>query len=100
MKLGILVNTDKNPVEIVGLAGAALSQGHEVNIFIMDDGVRLLNNAALTGLCGVKGVRMSFCDYSTQQLGGKPAELPEQIICGSQYDNAVMAHESDKVIVL
>jgi len=100
MKLGILVNTNKHPEDILGITKAALGKGHTVNIFIMDDGTRLLSESSFTGLCKSEGVKMSFCDHSAEGLGTKVEGLPEEIMCGSQFDNATMNHESDKVIVL
>lgn len=98
MKLGILVNTDRNLKHILGITEAALRKGHEVSIFVMDDGVRLLRDERFTALC--KRVSMSFCDHSTHMLNVSKEGIPEDIICGSQYNNAVMAHDSDKVLVL
>jgi hypothetical protein len=42
MKLGIFVNTDRHLEHVVGLVKAALSKGHEVTMFNMDDGTKLL----------------------------------------------------------
>ena len=42
MKLGILVNTDKHLAAVTGITRAAIDKGHEVTIFAMDDGTRLL----------------------------------------------------------
>ena len=42
MKLGILVNSDRNLEAITGMTRAALAKGHEVLLFAMDDGTRLL----------------------------------------------------------
>lgn len=100
MKLGILVNTDKHTEDIIGLTNAAISKGHEVIIFMMDAGVKLLSNSFVIGLCNKSGVHMSFCDHSTEKLGVSKEGLPSQIVCGSQYDNATMNHEADRVIVL
>jgi len=66
----------------------------------MDEGTRLLSNPAFTALSGRQGVTMAYCDHSAQHLGTKPASLPKAISCGSQFDNATMDHESDRVIVL
>lgn len=100
MKLGILVNTDTQRPAVVGITNAALGQGHTVAIFVMDGGTRLLSDPAFTALAGQAGVSMAFCDHSAQHLGTKPASLPGNISCGSQYDNATMNHEADRVIVL
>lgn len=100
MKLGILVNTDKHLQEIVGLTNAALSKGHEVILFAMDEGTRLIENPLYTGLCGIPGVSMSVCDYSAMEYGVKIEGLPEAIKVGSQFNNAVMNKEADRIVIL
>ena len=100
MKLGIFVNTDTQLDAIIGITGAALAQGHTVDIFAMDDGTRLLSDPSFTALSGKAGVTLAFCDHSAQHLGTKPASLPATVSCGSQFENATMNHEADRVIVL
>jgi hypothetical protein len=100
MKLGILVNTDKHLNDIIGITEAAAEGGHGVIIFAMDDGTRLIEETSFTALSAKENVSMGFCDHSALQLGVNKNGLPEDIIVGSQYDNAVMDHESDRVIVL
>jgi predicted peroxiredoxin len=100
MKLGILVNTERHPGHVIGLTKAALARGHEVIIFIMDGGERLLATPGFPELCKTPGVTMSFCDLSAKQLNTCPEELPEELVQGSQYHNAVMNHVADRVIVL
>jgi predicted peroxiredoxin len=100
MKLGILVNTDRHPGHVIGLTKAALARGHEVIIFIMDEGTKLLATPGLPELCKTPGVTMSFCDLSAKQLDAGPEELSEELVRGSQYHNAVMNHVADRVIIL
>ncbi|MBI5025816.1 MAG: hypothetical protein HZC12_03620 [Nitrospirae bacterium] len=100
MKLGIFVNTDRHPADVIGLTKAAVSKGHEVIIFTMDDGVKLLENPSFTALCNVSGVSMSYCDHNAMGKGINKAAIPEKIVCGSQYNNATMNHDADRVIVL
>ncbi len=100
MKLGILVNSDKHLADVIGLAKAAVSKGHEVIIFNMDEGTKLLATPEFEELCKTKGVLMSFCDHSAKHVGALTEGLPEEIVCGSQYNNAVMIHDADRVIVL
>jgi predicted peroxiredoxin len=100
MKLGILVNTDKHLAHVLGLAKAAVSKGHEVILFNMDDGTKLLGTPEFNELCKTKGVTLSYCDYSAKNLNVSTQRLPEEMVCGSQYYNAVMMHEADRVIVL
>lgn len=100
MKLGILVNTDRFLDAIYGITKSAISKGHEVTIFVMDEGSRLLNTPVFAELCGTQGVKMNFCDYGAKKIEAPTEGLPDEIAAGSQYDNALMNHECDRVIVL
>lgn len=100
MKLGILVNTDRHADDLVGLTKAALLKKHEVMVFFMDDGVKLLNSPNVSRLSENPDVHMSYCDYSTQRIGVSTEGVPDNIECGSQFNNASMNHEADRVIVL
>ena len=100
MKLGILVNTAQNLPGLSGITKAAVARGHEIIIFVMDEGTRLLTEPEFTELSGLAGVQASFCDHSAKELGVVTDGLPEHIIAGSQYNNANMNHQADKVLVL
>lgn len=100
MKLGIHVNDDKHLDHVIGITKAAVSKGHEVIIFTMVDGIKLLENPVYTDLCKVPNVQMSFCDHNASGMGINKEVIPQDVICGSQYNNAVMVHDVDKVIVL
>lgn len=98
MTLGILVNTDKNKEAIIGITKASIKRGHRVILFFMDEGCNLLKDGEITALRNIEGVSISICDFNRKKIGIK--DIPEGILCGSQYDNAVMNRESDKVIIL
>jgi hypothetical protein len=100
MKIGILVNTDRHLDAIVGLTRAARERGHEIVIFAMDDGTRLLAEPSYTALSASPGVTMSFCDHSAEKLSLDTGGIGKEIRGGSQYDNASMMHEADRVIIL
>ncbi len=100
MKLGILVNTARHLDHLLGITNAALSKGHEVVIFTMDEGTKLLADPSFAGLCGTAGVTMSFCSLNAKGLNIATDGLPSEIVCGSQYNNAVMVRDADRVIVL
>ena len=100
MKLGIFVNTNRHLNHVVGIVKAALAKGHEVLMFNMDDGTKLLGTPEFAGLCKTKGVTMSFCDHSAKGMNVTTEGLPAEIVCGSQYNNAVMNHDADRLIVL
>ncbi len=100
MKLGIVVNTDRHLAEIAGLTQAAVAKGHEVAIFAMDEGTRLLADPQYTGLCRLAGVTMSVCQHSAETIGVSIEGLPPEIRCGSQLQNAMMQHAADRIVVL
>lgn len=100
MKLGILVNTDKNLDTVQGITKAALAKGHQVILFNMDGGTKIVGTPAFAELCRTKGVTVSFCDHSAKHIGASTEGLPPEIVCGSQYNNAAMQHDADRVIVL
>ncbi len=100
MKLGILINTDRHAADVIGLTKAAVSKGHEVIIFMMDAGNKFLLEPSVMGLSALRGVSMSFCDHSAHTLGISKEGVPEKVVCGSQFNNAVMNHDADRVIVL
>jgi len=100
MKLGILITTDKHISVITGLVKAAVSKAHEVMLFSMDEGSRLLGESEYVALSKLERVDMSFCQHNADGLGIPTSDLPDKIRSGSQYDNAVMNSASDKMIVL
>jgi len=100
MKLGILVNTDKHLDAIVGITKSARSKGHEVTIFNMDVGTKLVADPSFSELCKIQGVTLSFCDHSAKREEVASDGISSEVVCGSQFDNANMNHDSDKMIVL
>lgn len=99
MTLGILITTDKYADDIVGITKAATDKGHRVVLFFMDAGCHLTVDDRIAPLKELKGVTLSLCDLNRKKMGISSEEIPEGITCGSQYDNAVMNKEADKVIV-
>jgi len=99
MTLGMLITTDKHRDDILGIAETAVSRGHDVIIFFMDEGCRLITDEKIKSLKERGNVVMSLCDYNRKKIEIADKEIPEGITCGSQYDNALMNKESDKVIV-
>jgi predicted peroxiredoxin len=96
----MLINTARHADDIVGICRAALARDHQVIIFAMDEGTRLLGNEAFASLAELDGVSLSLCDHSAKMLGVKTEGLPPKIVCASQLNNALMNHNADRVIVL
>ncbi|UCE89698.1 MAG: hypothetical protein JSW10_02350 [Pseudomonadota bacterium] len=99
MKLGLLINSDRHLEHVIGVTRAATDQGHEVIIFSMDDGTRLMGYTEFTELCLLEGVTMSFCRHSAEEAGVETGALSREIVSGSQFNNALMSHEADRVLV-
>lgn len=100
MKLGILTNTNKHLNHLVGITKAACSKGHEVSIFAMDEGTELIGRDEFSDLCKLQNVSISVCRHSAEERGVDTSCVSNEIICGSQFNNAMMNNEADKVIVL
>lgn len=98
MKLGILVTTDRHLDDVMGITDAAVQKGHEVIIFNMDEGTKLLGNEKFRQLCKKQGVRAAFCDHSAQHEKVSKEGIPAEFVCGSQFNNAVMMHDADRMI--
>ena len=97
MKLGILLTTgieSENLHTARRLAEAALEEGHEVSLFLMDAGVYVQEHLlSLTE----KGAQLVICGHNAQERA-----LPrvERVFFGSQYDWAEIVHNADRVIAL
>ena len=100
MKLGILVNTNDHLSAITGITRAAAAKGHQVTIFSMDEGTRFLEAPEYVSLSELQGVSMSYCEHSALELTVNTVGLTDSIERSSQYSNAAMNHNADKVLVL
>jgi hypothetical protein len=96
-QLGILITKYENLEHISGIIKAARGAGHPVRIFLTDEGVRFTRDRAFIGLLEMDGVEVAVCDHVCEVLGIR--EKVGGITYGSQYDNAVMMHESERVLV-
>jgi sulfur relay (sulfurtransferase) complex TusBCD TusD component (DsrE family) len=95
----MLVTTDKYAGHIARIAEAAVKRGHRVIIFFMDEGCRLSTDDMVAALCGLEGVSMAICDLNRKRMDIPADGLAKGIACGSQYDNALMNKEADRVLV-
>ncbi len=108
MKLGILLTTSpehQNTYTITRICEAFLEKRHEVEIFLMDDGVynAVKNNSKqrpYTGMEGLinKGVRISLCTLTAEMRGLKEEDFIEGIVMGSQYDFSRIVSSADRFL--
>lgn len=83
-KLGLLVSTGpehSNHARAVGLAEAALERGADLYLYLIDDGVRLLEDARVQALSG-RGAKLFVCAYGCQKRRIPLKESDSVSYCG------------------
>lgn len=100
MTLGILVTTSRHLADVIGITRAAVSRGHDVIIFVMDEGIRLLGKKGLQELSSLERVLLSYCEVSARKMDVTFEGIPKEIAAGSQFNNAMMVRQADRVISL
>jgi DsrE/DsrF/DsrH-like protein len=97
-KLGLFLSTSpehENTHTVSKLAEAALERGHEVDIFIMCDGIHNVFVESFVGLVD-KGARIILCSHNLAERQRPKIEGP--IVCGSQYDHAQLVSQVDRYL--
>lgn len=107
MRLGILLATSPERQDVstvVKLAQAALAQGHEVSLYVMDDGVYALRDhpknpwaTEFKTLLG-QGAKVALCALNCSSRGLAKEEVVPGVLWGSQYDHAAIVNESDRYL--
>ncbi len=100
MKLGIFISTNRNLHHLTGIVGEAVARGHEVKVFVMDAGSKLLETDEFRRLCGLEGVESAFCDLNAKAAGVDTDKASQYASRGSQYNNALMMNDVDRVLSL
>jgi sulfur relay (sulfurtransferase) complex TusBCD TusD component (DsrE family) len=95
--LGIMVTQYENLEHIAGVVKAAHAAGHPIMIFLTDEGVKFTRDPKFLELLKVDGIEISVCDHSCERTGIH--DKTEGISYGSQYNNAGMLHDSERVLI-
>ena len=95
--LGIMITKYANLDHITGVTKAARKAGHPVQIFMTDEGVKFTRDPRFLELLKVEGVEISVCDHSCEKL--RVHDKTEGVSYGSQYNNAGMLHDSERIVV-
>jgi peroxiredoxin family protein len=98
MQLGIVATRDQFGARLVGLASAAAARGWSCRCFLTDRGVMHIHSAPFLALARSGKIRVDVCEYSWERYGD--GSHPDGVTMSSQYQNAELAHQCDKVIVL
>ncbi|QWR76157.1 DsrE family protein [Candidatus Magnetomonas plexicatena] len=100
MTIGLLITRDGFTQDIIGLTKAAVKKGHQVILFMMDDGARHSQNKDIVALKDLPGVSMSLCDHSAKLRNITEDMIPAGCTAGSQYQNSVMNQDADRVLLI
>ena len=80
-KLGLLLSTapsDKTIETVVRIAEAAVRQGIDVYLYLIDEGVKSFKDNRFSRLLD-GGVKMSVCAYGCPQHGVSPQEVDSRV---------------------
>lgn len=83
-KLGLLLSTGPEHPNLdtaVGLGQAALSRGTDVYLYLIDDGVRALDDARIRALAP-RGAKLFVCAYGCQKRRIPLQDAPDVTYCG------------------
>lgn len=86
----------ENTRTLFKITEAAIAMGHQVQIFLMDDGVYHILYQNFSYLIA-KGAEVTLCGHNAQERG---LEKKTGITFGSQYDLAVMVAKADGFLAL
>ena len=95
--LGIMITKHENLEHIIGVTRAARAAGKQVMIFMTDEGVKFTRDPKFLELQKLDNVELSVCDHSCEQAGIH--EKTAGISYGSQYNNAGMLHDNERVLI-
>lgn len=98
MHLGIVASHESAGPHLVGLVAAAAARGWKCRVFLTDSAVKLATSASLQDLAKAGSLRLDVCEHSWQHFGG--AGAPDGVTLGSQFQNAELVRECDRVVVI
>lgn len=98
MKLGLVASDESAGAHLLGLVRAAVARGWSCRCFLTDSGVRLLADPALLALSRSGALQLDACEHAWSALALGPA--PQGLKLRSQFQNAELARDCDRVIVL
>lgn len=83
-KFGVLLSTGPehpNLATAVGLAQAALDRGADLYLYLIDDGVRVIEDPRIRALPG-RGAKLFVCAYGCQKRRIPLQDSPDLTYCG------------------
>lgn len=107
MKLGMLLASGLGRMDgttVLRLARSALTQGHAVHIFLMQDGLEHVRNHPGNPLAEelaaviAAGAEVTLCALNARRQGLAEADAIPGVVFGSQYDHARIVQACDRYL--
>jgi hypothetical protein len=98
MKLGIVAAHESAGTHVEGLAAAAAARGWACRCFLTDSGVKLAASPRFRELAASGALRVDICEHSWHQFA--QGDAPPGATLGSQFQNAELVRECDRVVVV
>ena len=93
MLLGIIIASEQEVGRVLRYTRAAHQLGHEIKIFVTFEAVRTLSQPIWEEIAA-----MATVIACAQTVHGYQVKVSSQIILGSQFDHAEIAHEADRFL--
>ena len=103
MNLGIVVTSDNHCKQAIGLLEAAAQRGWQLRCFLTDTGVKLCDDPRFIQFFQDENYWVALCEMSLERYHIDSATVRDMlpnIIIGGQYQDAELAKNSDRVLVL
>ena len=98
MRLGIVASHESAGPQLEGLAEAAAARGWPCRCFLTDSAVKLARSPRLGELARSGALRLDVCEHSWSHFG--EGDAPAGANMGTQFQNAELARERDRLLVL
>lgn len=98
LNLGLVATHDGAGPQLLGLAAAAVARGWPVRCFLTHAGVRLLTDPGVMAMVRAGSLKLDACEHAWQLYG--QGEAPADVKLRSQFQNAELAKQCDRVITL
>ncbi|MDX9714681.1 MAG: hypothetical protein RBT37_04545 [Dissulfurispiraceae bacterium] len=99
MQIGFLIINPEFVDSIFELLEASLKRGHSIRVFMTDAGVKLLENKLMLIHASSLKIQINFCSHSAKKHHVDTSILPKEMVPSTQYQNALMHNECDRVLI-
>jgi sulfur relay (sulfurtransferase) complex TusBCD TusD component (DsrE family) len=100
MNLGVVITEQSLVTDACRALQAAAERGWHLRCFLTDSGVHALHELTLQRLAADGKTWLAVCELSVERYSVEvPKNIAEHVVIGGQYQDAELAHLSDRVVV-